>query len=227
MDEIFLQHKNGKGLHHFYICIGDKLQTAGKIHDFCKQDLCPEGNLDWIYEDFDAIKVDDARKISGRSVLKTRTGSKMIFCLACNDINSAAQNALLKVVEEPTTDTFFFLVCPRKSIFLPTILSRAIVVDGVVTEGESLLQDLLAKSLAGRIKWADDLAAAVKADKKEKGEVHEIVLNLIKELEAGDLSIKETSVALKTLSKVSDYLNDQSASIKMLLESAVMALPQK
>lgn len=42
----------------------------------------------------------------------------------CNNINQTAQNALLKIIEEPPDHVYFIFTAVNKSVFLPTILSR-------------------------------------------------------------------------------------------------------
>jgi len=43
--------------------------------------------------------------------------------------NKASQNALLKFLEEPPVNIYVFLLCKDKSLLLPTILNRGIVLD--------------------------------------------------------------------------------------------------
>ena len=231
MDEIIQQYKKEGRLHHFYILIGDKQKTSVALQEFYQTEFSPGNDfvLNFIHNDFDLLLVDDARKISERSVIKTKKDSKTVFCLSFNNINKQAQNALLKVVEEPTSETYFFLICPRKNIFIPTILSRAIIVDGIQPKNNSILKELTEMSIADRVKWADGIATDVKKGKIEKGNVDEIIWNLIYDLEKklfeNDGSEQEKILqTIKNLKKITSYLNDNSSAIKMLLEKVALII---
>lgn len=70
-------------------------------------------------EDF---KIDDAKEVIAQSYL-TREKESLII-LAANKYNHAAQNALLKILEEPPSKIQFILIAKNKNALLPTIRSR-------------------------------------------------------------------------------------------------------
>ena len=70
-------------------------------------------------EDF---KIDDAKEVIAQSYL-TREKQSLII-LAANKYNHAAQNALLKIIEEPPSKIQFILIAKNKNALLPTIRSR-------------------------------------------------------------------------------------------------------
>ncbi len=49
---------------------------------------------------------------------------RMVLILNADMMNHQAQNALLKMLEEPPSNTFFVLIAKKISLFLPTITSR-------------------------------------------------------------------------------------------------------
>ena len=51
---------------------------------------------------------------------------KVILIDSADDLNISASNALLKILEEPKNNTFFFLISHHPSLLLPTIRSRCI-----------------------------------------------------------------------------------------------------
>lgn len=73
------------------------------------------------------IPIDAIRQIIRFLRLKT-TGSKpiqrVILIENAQDMNEEAQNALLKVLEEPSDDTIFILSAPSAQNLLPTVVSR-------------------------------------------------------------------------------------------------------
>lgn len=88
---------------------------AGSHPDY--QLFNPEGGM---------IKVDDVREIRRLSFIRPSESSRKIFVL--NDsgrMNPQAQNALLKVLEEPR-ETVFILLCRQAGELLETVRSRCV-----------------------------------------------------------------------------------------------------
>lgn len=73
----------------------------------------------------DLIKVDEARKI-GRFLANTPAESKYraVVIDSVDDMNTNAANAILKVLEEPPSNTVLFLISHIPAKLLPTIISR-------------------------------------------------------------------------------------------------------
>ena len=72
-----------------------------------------------------AIKVDDIRLIKEKAMLLPNDGERSVFIIAqAQDMNAQAQNALLKIFEEPAKHVCFILTCPSKSALLETVISR-------------------------------------------------------------------------------------------------------
>ncbi len=71
------------------------------------------------------IKVDTARRIRSEALVLPNDGARKVFLLAhVERMNPAAQNALLKVLEEPPKYCFFLLLTVQPDRILETILSR-------------------------------------------------------------------------------------------------------
>ena len=70
----------------------------------------------------DEFKVDNVKEVI-REAYIAETETKYLLLIAKN-YNIYAQNALLKILEEPPKNIVFILVAPSKTIFLPTIRSR-------------------------------------------------------------------------------------------------------
>lgn len=76
----------------------------------------------------DRYKVDTIREIVKDAIYKPNEADYKIYILNnCQFMDSAAQNALLKTLEEPPSFVIFILTAPTKSVFLETVLSRACV----------------------------------------------------------------------------------------------------
>lgn len=71
------------------------------------------------------IKIEQIRQMQSQIALSPYLADKRVVII--NDaetMNEAAENSLLKTLEEPTGDVVFILVTANKDLLLPTILSR-------------------------------------------------------------------------------------------------------
>ena len=72
-----------------------------------------------------AIKVDQVREIIATAHLAPSEGKSKVYVLRQADkMNPQAQNALLKLLEEPPSSACFILACENAASLLPTVRSR-------------------------------------------------------------------------------------------------------
>ncbi|MGH8727056.1 MAG: DNA polymerase III subunit delta' [Burkholderiales bacterium] len=69
------------------------------------------------------IKVDQIRDLAGKAILASAR-TKVFVLHPAESMNANAQNALLKILEEPPGETLFILVNHRPQRLLPTVVSR-------------------------------------------------------------------------------------------------------
>jgi DNA polymerase III gamma/tau subunit len=94
----------------------------------CEKGIHPDVHILQKEEDSTMIKVDAVRSIKAQALVFPNEGSKSVFIIReAQLMNTQAQNALLKIFEEPSSHLCFILTCPSKSAFLDTIISRATV----------------------------------------------------------------------------------------------------
>ncbi len=71
------------------------------------------------------IKVDTVRAAREQAWIKPNEAERRVFLIPdAPRMNQTAQNALLKVLEEPPADALFLLTCDNRAQLLPTVLSR-------------------------------------------------------------------------------------------------------
>lgn len=71
------------------------------------------------------IKVETARAIRSECAVLPGDGNRRVFLIRhAHNMNASAQNALLKLLEEPPSYVFFILMTENAGAILPTILSR-------------------------------------------------------------------------------------------------------
>ena len=179
--------------------------------------------------------VDEARALIALASLKNFT--QATFLVGASSITSEAQQALLKLLEEPQEGTVFVLLVPHGAL-LPTVRSRMLnLADGISDKKSSgrlsdLNQSVLSDTPVGQ--YALEFLSSSPKERsdmvtkmlKDEDGVRERVLNFVNGLErllAAD--VKKNVQALEDIAMVRDYLADRSPSIKMLLEHLALALP--
>ena len=86
------------------------------------------------------VLVDQIRALRQEAYIKPHTASRRVFVIdKADSMNPQAQNALLKVLEEPPGSVLFFLLAESKAALLPTVLSRCTVFSLAPPEHEAAL----------------------------------------------------------------------------------------
>lgn len=107
----------------------------------------------------DKILIDQVRRLQQHAMLRAVRGRYKVFLIeAIDTATEEAQNALLKVLEEPPGDTVFILIAHRETPLLPTIVSRCVSV-----RFARLPKDVAASILRERFNYGDaaELGAAL------------------------------------------------------------------
>jgi DNA polymerase-3 subunit delta' len=100
--------------------------------------------------DSGAIKIEQVRDIVDRTAYRPFEGRRRVVIVDdAHTVMSAAQNALLKTLEEPPSSSMFILVTPLPDLLLPTVRSRLIRLS--FAEGGRLEVDVDAREVAQRV----------------------------------------------------------------------------
>lgn len=112
--------------HHAQILIGEpEMVIPAVIESLAKHwKLSVNGNPDLYQYYFTTLGVDDVQAIRESERQKAFRGGRKVFVIGLGNATIEALQALLKTLEEPAPETYFFLLAKRADIFLPTILSR-------------------------------------------------------------------------------------------------------
>lgn len=95
------------------------------------------------------IAVDDVRAMRRDAyVAPLESGRKVYMILHAQNMNGAAQNAALKLFEEPPEGVYFILLCDNALSLLQTVRSRCVVVGGAAGGGETPHADAESEALA-------------------------------------------------------------------------------
>ncbi|MDD5357444.1 MAG: hypothetical protein PHS53_04850 [Candidatus Pacebacteria bacterium] len=218
-------------LHHAYCIVGEREDVLAELLVFFEKELKVKtvGNPDFWRGKFDLFTVDDAEKlIEAQSKKALQVGNKKIFLIIVNKIQWQAQNKLLKVLEEPTLDTHFFLVISSTEGLLSTLKSRLFIIN---TNGENKWEkdakEFLSSAKPKRLVSVKKMTDEISDEKKTKADAISFlnaVESVLKE-KVGTIKSKEDARSFEELIKFRSYLGDQSPSVKMILEHLALILP--
>ena len=127
----------------FLITAKDKNKASVYISDFLKEkEIYPIDVNQQAYEK--AMGIEDVRNIQKKILLKPYKGkTKAVVIQAYENITIEAQNALLKVLEEPPANTIIIISTQKKELLLPTIISRCKIIEFKEKEISLVNEDLL------------------------------------------------------------------------------------
>ncbi|MFT5037404.1 MAG: hypothetical protein ACI9VM_000984 [Candidatus Azotimanducaceae bacterium] len=170
----------------------------------------------FIYESFG---IGEARTLSSRAFVKPVLRDVREFVVSFTSITSEAQNALLKLFEEPPVTSVFHVVLRNSDMLLPTLRSRLLLVD---TQLESTNTDAIKAFLKQSYKERIE-EIATRTKKKDVSWIEEIGAGA--EAFVAARKQKSESGVLASVMYVRQYLGARGSSSKMLLEELALSLP--
>lgn len=177
-----------------------------------------EANPDILFIEQERFSIADARVLKERAS-QSPFGSAQVFIIISERILREAQNALLKLLEEPAPNTHFIIIVPSMKGLLSTVQSR-------LTYGGRVLEDLqehvfakafIEASIGERVRMLEPLIK-----KKERTRARNIVDAL--EIQLHENGVQKNQQALQEVVFVRNYLADTSSSLKMLLEHLALTI---
>jgi DNA polymerase III subunit delta' len=234
MQSLITTYKNSGNLHHAYIVEGEIDNIHPQLCQFCEKELQIKirGNPNFIFETRDKFIISDAKKLQELQLNKKAEKEKQIFIISFNFITREAQNALLKVLEEPTTGTHIFFITPSVNVFLPTVLSRVEIISDqlLVISYQEEVEKFLESNISERLKRIEKLVKDIREEKISKNDAIQFTKNLTQILhqtlntsnEVSGEKRRETYRKIEELEKVINFLYDQGSSVKILLEHVAL-----
>jgi DNA polymerase-3 subunit delta' len=172
------------------------------------------------------LSMDAARQIVSWS--KTPYNSEKIAVISFSTAGIEAQNAMLKMFEEPSNGVRFVLVTSNSKALLPTILSRlhqVTVSETFSTPFEKDAKEFLNTKHTDRMKLPSITKLLKREDeegRKDRESVRGFILALLNHL---PLTAKDSYIVQEVLEAAS-FASNPSASSKALLEYLALLLPQ-
>ena len=216
-------------IHHAVLLKGEKESVTKALLEFLTLELqiTLSGNPDFHHNEYISFGIDDGRTLKNFAIQKP-LGKYKIFIASFSTMTREAQNALLKIFEDPKENTHFFLITDTTESILPTLKSRLFEID--LSKENSLkkhskdAKEFMNSDGATRISLLKDLI-----ESKDKQKIYHFlgaIENLLYAETKKSKTKKEALTGLEELAKSKKYLFDTSSSIKLLLEHVALSVPK-
>ena len=220
------KHLDKDNLHHAYLIEGDREVVVPEILEFVKGMEVTEIKLD-------NFKIEDARNLKLYEAFKA-FDNKKAFVISANSFLLEAQNAMLKMFEEPIENTHFFLILPEVSGLLKTFISRFYFISQKTVFGEETkdAEKFIKMPLRDRLEFIKELVAKPEDEDEEVVDLNSTRAKALKFLNALESTL-HSKVSKGTFDmsvfhqifKVREFLRMPGSSAKTLMESVALVVP--
>ncbi len=191
------------------VALWGDLQNLSPIHRFFNQTV---------------LDIDTARNII--SWANTPYNDEKVALISFHTATLPAQNAMLKILEEPRIGVHFILLTSNKDNLIDTVLSRVHEIKNIKRESinNKDVETFLQTKLESRIKLPFIIELLARTDeegRKDRESVREFILNISKVL--SDKKVLPHYIT-ETI-QVASYASDPSVSGKALFEYLALLLP--
>lgn len=190
-----------------------------------------QGNPDFVVLRHGLFSVADARRVSELAAGAAFAGAQRVLVIAAQRAYHEAQNALLKLFEEPPRGTSVFLILPTLGGLLPTLRSRVQILissDDAKPAISEMAEEFLKASREKRTALIKKLTSG--KDDEDRQERRDDAIQILNGIEAVAYAQfkKDRSIAilLSEIATLRGYLYDRSAPIRMILEHLSLVLPK-
>ena len=150
-------------------------------------------------EDSHMIKIDAIRRLREEAHIYSCEGKQKIYIIYKADtMNVQAQNAFIKILEEPPKNVIFVLICKSVMSLLATVRSRCQIYSNSISQSGSADNEVSGRAKcileSSKLNRADEvmrLVGETPNDRNYLGELIEAVLDeLIREIRCGEVDCK-------------------------------------
>ena len=206
-----------------------------------------EKNPDFVILRYGLFSVDNARSVLDVATGAPFSGEYKVIIITASRAYHEAQNALLKLFEEPPKNTYIFFILPSLGGILPTLRSRvAILSNSNVGLPMSYMpaEEFIKANKEKRSAIIKKLTSG--KDEEERRELRDDAISIVNGIEAiaykwrqrgdslrgpqGVSSLPQfqqgVSLLLSDIAVLREYLYDRSAPVKMILEHLSLVIPK-
>ncbi len=173
---------------------------------------------EWYHAEFSRLGIDDVRHITRLAHQTSDRVAGRVFVLGIQLMTVEAQNALLKLFEEPPINTWFVVVMADSEQLLPTLRSRLQLLHletstEISTDWDSFLTLTAGEQLA---------LVADKVKQKDASWLQTIIIGL----QQAAIKPGATAAYKQAVVQLEQYRKYSGASVKMLLEHCIVSLSE-
>lgn len=216
---------NPNHLHHAYICRGSQTVWKQELRDFFDTKM---SEMTWIDYQYEKLGIDEVREL--REILSEKTTGRFIV-IDAERFTPDAQNAFLKLLEEPAENTHIFILIPPQVFILETVQSRTIELmqTGAVQNTISPIKEFLFSSIGTRLDKIENLIKERGKDETlQSYEVHQF----LDQLESGLYSVFSKKHSLQyaeyfeVIRDARGWAMQTGFPMKNIVEYVAMVLPE-
>ena len=224
MEQLIKSFNESGKLHHAYCLVGDTENIIVKLISFLEDivGLKTSSNPDFRLGKFSTLTTEQARELAEKQNAKDFGSGRKIFILQTEIITEEAQNALLKVFEEPTVGTHFFVITPQ-DILLPTLRSRMNMFK--VENSKDIKpenRNILDLKIGEKMSLVKEMTDSISDEEKTKQDAIQLLNQIEKELYERGVEVSKKSLEVTSLAR--SFLYDRGAPIKMILENVMLSI---
>ncbi|MCR4275904.1 MAG: hypothetical protein NUV90_00785 [Candidatus Parcubacteria bacterium] len=197
-----------------------------------------EKNPDVVVMRYGLLSVEDARRVSELAAGAAFTGEHKVVIISATRTYHEAQNALLKLFEEPPKGAYLFLIMPTLGGLLPTLRSRVQELKNIEYRIKNIeisghAEEFIKASKEKRSAMIKKLTSG--KDEEERRELRDEAISVVNGIEAAAYAVmrgndgSQTSVISALLSDIAvlrGHLYDRSAPVRMILEHLSLVIPK-
>lgn len=204
--------------HHSYV-----IYSVSELDNLAADFIAVQGFSDVTSIELESFGIDDSRNLI-KSAYRQPTGlnTKKLIVVKANTFTLEAQQALLKILEEPPLSTTFLFLLPNENSVIPTLKSRFLEYSREDVEEKNKINQNFTEFCS--LSYKDRMALIVKKlDKEDTLWLKDIKYGIAKILSNNIKTLKPSQ--RDSLVMVITTLNTRGASNKMLLEEAALTIP--
>ena len=231
--------------HHAFVIEAEAEEGIKTAQAWVEKELMMEvkGNPDIVVLRYGLLLVEDARRVSELAAGAPFVGEHKVVIIAASRAYHEAQNALLKLFEEPPPGTYLFLILPSLGGLLPTLRSRVQVLSPYrdvrrptsdvgrrTSHTSETVEEFLKASREKRSAIIKKLASG--SDEEERRENREEAIVIVNGIERAvyqqNRGFTKPPVAqlLSEIQTLRGHLYDRSAPVRMILEHLSFVIPK-
>ena len=232
--------------HHAYFITGNGEEGISLAHVFIERELqlpiSENPNVTTLR--YGLFSVEDARKLRSLAELSPTVGTEKVLVVSVTRLFHEAQNALLKLFEEPPEGTTLILILPSEGMLLPTLRSRLLPLPSssgafadAGTSGaiSDIAQEFISAKTPEREKIVTKIVEKAKSDKDEEKQTARLsAIQLVeglsiytyqKWISEKDMKKKdEQQLLLDDLHAFLPILHERSAPLKLIFEHLLLVI---